>query len=394
MSACAGSILSVGTLLVLDPLSAFPANELEIVGAVLTGTGSAAILSFSGIAFTRTGPQGLLISVAAALLAASAIDFSLLHLPDGVRAPVVSALPIISALLLLDRTKSAGPIPEKTSWSLLANIRKGAGVRTVGLPLAVGLAYGLMQRLVIDAYALESAEVNVATISSFLLSAAFIAVTALFVDSRKLIKLVCFGTVPIIGIAFVALPIFSDSTAVIQAVCVVGFNSFYFMTWALWAENRTDPLFAKRFVLGLFVLVGSESLGSALSVHVITALQESGTALAIVSLVAVYLLLMTGMLSINRETSGLESADRPSHPPDRLSVSAREHATGDWGARFGLSARESEVFELLARGRNRSYISKELFISDNTTRSHMKSIYRKLGIHSQQELIDLIEKGV
>lgn len=228
MSACAGSILSVGTLLVLDPLSAFPANELEIVGAVLTGTGSAAILSFSGIAFTRTGPQGLLISVAAALLAASAIDFSLLHLPDGVRAPVVSALPIISALLLLDRTKSAGPIPEKTSWSLLANIRKGAGVRTVGLPLAVGLAYGLMQRLVIDAYALESAEVNVATISSFLLSAAFIAVTALFVDSRKLIKLVCFGTVPIIGIAFVALPIFSDSTAVIQAVCVVGFNSFYF----------------------------------------------------------------------------------------------------------------------------------------------------------------------
>ena len=59
--------------------------------------------------------------------------------------------------------------------------------------------------------------------------------------------------------------------------------------------------------------------------------------------------------------------------------------------RFQLSARETQVFELLAKGRNREHISKTLFISDNTTRTHMKNVYRKLDVHSQQELIDLLE---
>ncbi|MEG0324307.1 MAG: helix-turn-helix transcriptional regulator, partial [Raoultibacter sp.] len=63
-----------------------------------------------------------------------------------------------------------------------------------------------------------------------------------------------------------------------------------------------------------------------------------------------------------------------------------------WVQRYGLSARETEVFELLAKGRNRVFISKALFISDNTTRTHMKNIYRKLDVHSQQELIDLLEE--
>lgn len=56
-----------------------------------------------------------------------------------------------------------------------------------------------------------------------------------------------------------------------------------------------------------------------------------------------------------------------------------------------LSPRESEVFLLLARGRNREHIEEQLVISRNTVKAHVKHIYSKLGIHSQQELIDLIE---
>ena len=36
-------------------------------------------------------------------------------------------------------------------------------------------------------------------------------------------------------------------------------------------------------------------------------------------------------------------------------------------------------------------IAKQLFISENTVRSHSKSIYKKLDIHSKQELLDLLE---
>ena len=47
---------------------------------------------------------------------------------------------------------------------------------------------------------------------------------------------------------------------------------------------------------------------------------------------------------------------------------------------------------LLAKGRNRAYISEELVIGDETVKSHVKSIYRKTDVHSQQELIDLLER--
>ena len=59
-----------------------------------------------------------------------------------------------------------------------------------------------------------------------------------------------------------------------------------------------------------------------------------------------------------------------------------------------LSPRETEVFFLLSRGRNRAYISDELVIGEETTKSHIKNIYRKTGVHSQQELIDLVEQNI
>ena len=60
---------------------------------------------------------------------------------------------------------------------------------------------------------------------------------------------------------------------------------------------------------------------------------------------------------------------------------------------FLLSGRELEVLTLLARGRNASYIQRALVISEGTVRTHMRNIYRKLNVHSQQEVIDLVEQA-
>ena len=32
-----------------------------------------------------------------------------------------------------------------------------------------------------------------------------------------------------------------------------------------------------------------------------------------------------------------------------------------------------------------------LFVSENTTKTHVKNIYRKTGVHSKQELMDLVD---
>lgn len=55
-----------------------------------------------------------------------------------------------------------------------------------------------------------------------------------------------------------------------------------------------------------------------------------------------------------------------------------------------LSQREREVTGLLLHGNTVPAIARKLFISENTVRGHTKNIYRKLGVHSKQELIDLL----
>lgn len=59
---------------------------------------------------------------------------------------------------------------------------------------------------------------------------------------------------------------------------------------------------------------------------------------------------------------------------------------------FGLTQREAEVLLLFAQGRSASWIADDLYLSPNTVRTHLRSVYTKLGIHSRQELLDLVER--
>ncbi|MEG0757099.1 MAG: helix-turn-helix transcriptional regulator, partial [Raoultibacter sp.] len=64
-----------------------------------------------------------------------------------------------------------------------------------------------------------------------------------------------------------------------------------------------------------------------------------------------------------------------------------EALVGVYAQKHTLSQRETEVFELLVRGRSAQVIAEKLYISTDTVRVHIKSIYKKLEVHSQQELI-------
>lgn len=59
---------------------------------------------------------------------------------------------------------------------------------------------------------------------------------------------------------------------------------------------------------------------------------------------------------------------------------------------YQLSPRETEVMMMLAKGRSKSYIQDALYIAKTTVETHTKRIYSKLGIHSKQELITLVEE--
>lgn len=60
-----------------------------------------------------------------------------------------------------------------------------------------------------------------------------------------------------------------------------------------------------------------------------------------------------------------------------------------------LTTREHEVFRLAAGGARKEEIGQALFISPATARTHLQRVYRKLGVHSQAELIALaVRAGV
>ena len=55
-----------------------------------------------------------------------------------------------------------------------------------------------------------------------------------------------------------------------------------------------------------------------------------------------------------------------------------------------LTAREADVLYLLAQGRDTDSIAEACSLAKNTVKSYRKAIYAKLGVHSRQEIIDLV----
>lgn len=57
---------------------------------------------------------------------------------------------------------------------------------------------------------------------------------------------------------------------------------------------------------------------------------------------------------------------------------------------YGLTEREVQICALLAQGHTLEAIASQLGLSANTVRSYSKDLYRKLGVHKKQEIVELI----
>jgi len=63
--------------------------------------------------------------------------------------------------------------------------------------------------------------------------------------------------------------------------------------------------------------------------------------------------------------------------------------------RQDLTAREQEVLELLVRGRSNKEIGAQLFISDETVKSHLKTLFTKLNVRDRTDAaISAVRHGI
>nr|WP_255466631.1 helix-turn-helix transcriptional regulator [Eggerthella hominis] len=75
--------------------------------------------------------------------------------------------------------------------------------------------------------------------------------------------------------------------------------------------------------------------------------------------------------------------------PDR--GAKRGEACDRVGERFGLTQREKEILFCVSLGYSMRKTSEVLYISPSTVHTHTATVYKKLDVHSRQEVIDLID---
>ena len=140
---------------------------------------------------------------------------------------------------------------------------------------------------------------------------------------------------------------------------------------------------------GLGTVLGAD-IGHALNMIAAHDRQTAILAICLVLMLFVsYLWLGMRRFSFEGAVAGVApvSTDEPRAIDDRFGESIQAI-----GKRFGLTERETEILHLMAKGRNSVFLQEHFVVSKNTIKTHIKHIYRKLDVHSQQEVIDLIER--
>ena len=78
--------------------------------------------------------------------------------------------------------------------------------------------------------------------------------------------------------------------------------------------------------------------------------------------------------------------------PQAYAALAQATRAGGEGKEQVLSAREVEILRLAKRGLPNPQIAQSLHISPGTVRNHLSTVYRKLGVHSRHEALQVVDE--
>lgn len=195
---------------------------------------------------------------------------------------------------------------------------------------------------------------------------------------------------------------------------------FEALMWIFFGELsqsfRISPIFV--FGLGRGLLALGSAAGSLLAIYTPTflfmdTLGQAGEAIVLLLAMVIAYMLLPRQREIRSLVSKLAK-----HPVDNMAVNqlnvrlfndehsddseAKENDEIQTRGRFRrqcetiadrylLSRRETEVMFLLAKGHNAAFIQDKLCISRSTAKTHISHIYRKLDIHTQQELLNMVD---
>ena len=117
---------------------------------------------------------------------------------------------------------------------------------------------------------------------------------------------------------------------------------------------------------------------------------------------AIVLLLVLAMVPAQRGNAPenfwdvVPRAKKQAGRPEQFSAVVGSHQIRLWrcsqvARKYGLTHREEEVLGCLVQGKTRIQIGEELFLSENTVRTHLRHLYAKLDVHSKQEALEIVD---
>lgn len=376
----------------------------SILAVILIGTSEAVLMLFWLRFYTETSQNysGMSLSVSAVL--ASLICFFTYHLTFEVSVFVIITLPFASGLLLITMTEG---IPLRSNDPVGAGIsdwdsaRKPYWKATAQL-MAMALFFGMVQGCSSPDRTLMPAADPVTVLGA---GVAGIVLFVLYSRSRHAPDLgpVISTSLLMYVAGMLLLPFRAAFLSQVAAFFIMTGFIFYFILTLIFIIDlcRTFDLNATKSVginqaLEYAMFAVGVIAGNALWARFGESdlLPFAISSVAVFSLCAIVVYLTTDRppweAAYYKPKHILETKgeDSPEDEPEELNEIDLAALVSE---RFSLTPRETEVFALLSKGRNAEFIQKTLYISNHTVKTHIYNIYRKMGVHSLQELLDILD---
>ncbi len=383
------ALMAASTVPLACPLpSGWPVDAIVPAAAAFGGVGMGWTYLQWSFFYARLDVRDAVACIFGAMALGSLVKIPIDLLPTWPAAVACAALPFCSPVLYRDaqaHQPEAAPVERYyTPRTLRPVLKIMLGVA------AYGLVIGIMQGMTVEA---DPAPKWTLSGMHHLLEVVAAAVVLWFVFVRR--ATLPFSLLWRIVLAFtatgvLALPLFGSLFSGWALVIVgVAQTLVVMLLWAMLADVAHRSTLSPLAVFGFGWIAYSlpfpigHALGSTLSFH---------TAASSLVAVIVYLLAMASVFllderdfSRNRIFAGLDEPTPPASMHGPI-----EQACSVLGERGGLTEREGEVMLLICQGRSKGYIAESLCISENTVRSHARRLYAKLGVHSKQDLLDIV----
>lgn len=381
------TLMLCGTAIAIIPLrqSALPLPHAPIAASCLIGVGSAAFVVEMGRFFAKTGTRSALSAGIAGAICGTMLLSLCNMLPTAVSDALLTVSPAIACALLATAQRD---FRKDRYYTHGLNSRPNFPPRYAVTCLVQGLAFGFMADTVSSVSRQGSIALPVLYSIAFLAGAALLALTAipLKLDFNHLLYKVGH---PLMAIGFLLLCCVPSNATICGFIFTAGYCYVYIIMTCLNAHFSHDLGCSPGWIVALstFFLVAGQIAAMLLFDSVIW-LASANAPTAEISAIMAFALPMCSLVFLDEKNS---SSGWGAICPGQDDTDERSTIAKRLSSEFALTPREVDVALILAKGRNKERAAEELHLARETVKTHAANIYRKLAIHSQQELIDLIE---